>query len=178
MAKYTNSGYTGWMLLSVTPTVISTRLRCRHVPAQTRSSVRCEQTGEEIGDGRSLVMLSATEGEGDLTSELDAFLRLTAGKRVDEDKFNDDIKKKIEDLVQSPKWMEAYMTFEDELRAAAREAELRGEARERTLRTVASMLAADSIDEVQACELLGVPFGVGLGHIRRGPSFARYPAGC
>ena len=34
------------------------------------------------------------------------------------------------------------------------------------------------IDEVQACELLGVPFGVGLGHIRRGPSFARYPAGC
>ena len=117
MAKYTNSGYTGWMLLSVTPTVISTRLRCRHVPAQTRSSVRCEQTGEEIGDGRSLVMLSATEGEGDLTSELDAFLRLTAGKRVDEDKFNDDIKKKIEDLVQSPKWMEAYMTFEDELEA-------------------------------------------------------------
>ncbi|MEE1158040.1 MAG: hypothetical protein UHS51_01340 [Atopobiaceae bacterium] len=55
-----------------------------------------------------------------------AFLRLAAGQEVEGDPFCDRVNAIIDRKVADPKWMEDYMTFEDELEAARRNAEKRG----------------------------------------------------
>lgn len=86
----------------------------------------CAQTGETVADGRRIVLLNA-HGSGDQIPEsLAAFLRLVAGQRVEGDPFVDRVNDMIDKYVADPKWMEDYMTFEDELEAARYNAEQRG----------------------------------------------------
>ena len=86
----------------------------------------CLQTGEPAADGRRIVMLNARGPLDDVPAPLAAFLRLAAGQEVEGDPFCDRVNAIIDRKVADPKWMEDYMTFEDELEAARRNAEKRG----------------------------------------------------
>jgi predicted transposase/invertase (TIGR01784 family) len=86
----------------------------------------CLQTGEPAADGRRIVMLNARGPLDDVPAPLAAFLRLVAGQEVEGDPFCDRVNAIIDRKVADPKWMEDYMTFEDELEAARRNAEKRG----------------------------------------------------
>lgn len=85
----------------------------------------CHETGDAVGGGRRLVVLNARGTGGDVSPSLDAFLRLVAGEEVSGDPFADLVSAMIDRKVADPKWMEQYMTFEDELEAARRKAEAR-----------------------------------------------------
>lgn len=86
----------------------------------------CLQTGEPVSDGRRIVMLNAHGPLDDVPAPLAAFLRLVAGEEVEGDPFCDRVRAIIRRKVADPRWMEDYMTFEDELEAARRNAERRG----------------------------------------------------
>ncbi|MEE1159532.1 MAG: hypothetical protein UHS51_08920 [Atopobiaceae bacterium] len=86
----------------------------------------CLQTGQPAADGRRIVMLNARGPLDDVPAPLAAFLRLVAGQEVEGDPFCDRVNAIIDRKVADPKRMEDYMTFEDELEAARRNAEKRG----------------------------------------------------
>lgn len=89
----------------------------------------CLQTGEPVSDGRRLVMLNARGSGDEVDPSLDAFLRAVAGEKVVGDSFVDSINAMIDAYFSDSEWMERYMTFEDELKAARINAEARGYAR-------------------------------------------------
>lgn len=87
--------------------------------------------------------------------ELDAFLQLVAGKDVSGDSFVDKTRDIIESYITNPTWMEQYMTFEDEVRAAARAAakEAAKEAREKALKEGYDKARADLTQALDALDL-------------------------
>ncbi len=77
----------------------------------------CLQTGAVMPDGRRAVYLNARGTRGEVSDELDAFLRFVAGERVDGSELVEDIESRIDELMVDTAWLEDYMTFEDELEA-------------------------------------------------------------
>ena len=91
----------------------------------------CLQTGEEINDRRALVLLNAKGEKGVVSPSLNAFLQYVAGKEVCGDPFVDRINQVIDRRVCDQRWMEAYMTFQDELDAERYYGEQLGREKER-----------------------------------------------
>lgn len=77
----------------------------------------CLQTGAVVPDGRRAVYLNARGTRGEVSDDLDAFLRFVAGERVDGNGLVGDIESRIDELMVDPAWLEDYMTFEEELEA-------------------------------------------------------------
>ena len=91
-------------------------------------SMKCEQTGIALGDGRSMTFLNVRGEQGDVTPRLDALLNLFAGNAVDNDDFVTEIIHEMEKCVSNPVWMEQYMTLEEELEIAKAAAQEEGRA--------------------------------------------------
>ncbi|MBR3316951.1 MAG: hypothetical protein IKG21_03900 [Atopobiaceae bacterium] len=73
----------------------------------------CIQTRDVVPDRRCSVYLSATATGGEVSDDLDAFLRYVRGEDVRGNAFVDGVREVVHSCLEDESWMEAYMTLEE-----------------------------------------------------------------
>ena len=88
----------------------------------------CIQTRDVVPDRRCSVYLSATATGGEVSDDLDAFLRYVRGEDVRGNAFVDGVREVVHSCLEDESWMEAFMTleeyYENEVKQAAKQTKL------------------------------------------------------